>query len=219
MSPASDPNSAAPARRPLGGPVLQDAVTEAIALAFFEELAAVGYGRLSIEAVAKRAGAGKAAVYRRWPSKQAMAVDLITKAAVDTVGVPDTGSLRGDLRIYLSTTADGFLHPLASRIIPDMLAAAVREPTLAEALRHNIADVRRKHVTELLQRGIERRELPGDLNIGLALDFLIGPLYWRLIVGDYPPEPDSGYFEELTDMLLHAFRTAPGAPETSRRKS
>jgi AcrR family transcriptional regulator len=190
--------------------VLQDAVTDAIALAFFEELAAVGYGRLSIEAVAKRAGSGKAAVYRRWPSKRVMAVDLITKAAVDTVGVPDTGSLRGDLHLFLTTTAEGFLHPLASRIIPDVLAAAVREPTLAEGLRHSIADVRRKHVTELLQRGMERGELPEDLHVGLALDFLIGPLYWRLMVDDYPPEPN--YFDELTGMLLAAFRARPAGP-------
>src|SRR5258707_518226 len=58
-----------PPGRMSGGPVLQTEVTDAITNAFFEELAEVGYGRLSIDAVARRAGVGKAAIYRRWKSK------------------------------------------------------------------------------------------------------------------------------------------------------
>jgi AcrR family transcriptional regulator len=61
--------SPAPVRRTTGGPVLQDDVTDAIRAAFFEELAATGYGKLSIDAIARRAGSGKTAIYRRWPSK------------------------------------------------------------------------------------------------------------------------------------------------------
>ena len=81
--------------------MLQDDVTAAIETAFFEELARVGYGRLSIDAVAKRAGVGKAAVYRRWRSKQDLTVALVAKFAVAAIDVPDTGTLTGDLRQYL----------------------------------------------------------------------------------------------------------------------
>ncbi|UGT42317.1 TetR/AcrR family transcriptional regulator C-terminal ligand-binding domain-containing protein [Nocardia yamanashiensis] len=193
-----------PVRRAAGGPVLQDALTDALTSAFFEELAAVGYGRLSIEAVARRAGAGKAAVYRRWPSKQAMATDLITKVAVAAAETPDTGTLRGDLRAYLGAAADGLRHPLASKIIPDLLAEAGREPALAESLAEGVGGARRERAADLLRRAIARGELPADLNIPLALDFLAGPLYWRLTVNAAPLEP--GYLDELITMLLTAFR-------------
>lgn len=195
-----------PVRRAAGGPVLQDALTDALTSAFFEELAAVGYGRLSIEAVARRAGAGKAAVYRRWPSKQAMAADLITKVAVAAAETPDTGTLRGDLRAYLGAAADGLRHPLASKIIPDLLAEAGREPALAESLAEGVGGARRERAADLLRRAIARGELPADLNIPLALDFLAGPLYWRLTVNAAPLEP--GYLDELITMLLTAFRAA-----------
>ncbi|WP_067817039.1 TetR-like C-terminal domain-containing protein [Nocardia inohanensis] len=192
-----------PARRTAGGPVLQDALTDALSTAFFEELATVGYGRLSIEAVARRAGAGKAAVYRRWPSKQAMATELIAKVAVAAAETPDTGTLRGDLHAYLTAAAAGLRHPLASKIIPDLLAEASREPVLAEALATGVGGARRERATELFHRAIDRGELAADLNIPLALDFLAGPLYWRLTVIPTPPEP--AYLDNLVTMLLAAY--------------
>ncbi|MFD7842899.1 TetR-like C-terminal domain-containing protein, partial [Nocardia sp. NPDC059764] len=151
--------------------------------------------------VARRAGAGKAAVYRRWPSKQAMATDLITKIAVDAA---DTGTLRGDLHAFLTAAAAGLRHPLASKIIPDLLAEAAREPALAATLTTGIATTRRDRATALLHRAITRGELPDDLDIPLALDFLAGPLYWRLTITGIPPEPT--YLDNLTTMLLTAFR-------------
>ncbi|MFJ4920647.1 TetR-like C-terminal domain-containing protein [Streptomyces sp. NPDC088725] len=190
-------------RRASGGPVLQDAVTDAIMTAMFEELAAVGYGKLSVEAVAKRAGAGKAAIYRRWPSKQAMVIELVTQVAIRTADDPDTGSLRGDLRAFLAAAEAGLRHPLASRIIPDLFAESGRTPELAEAMRPRISQVRREQAGALLQRAVERGELSADLNVPLALDFLVGPLYWRLTVLAAPTDPD--YLDQLTDMLLTAF--------------
>jgi AcrR family transcriptional regulator len=121
-------------RRTSAGPVLQSEVTDAIQTAFFEELAEVGYGRLSIDAVAKRAGVGKAAIYRRWRSKLDMTVALTSEVAVAAIDVPDTGSLRGDIRQYLDNACEAIAHPLARHIIPDLLAEATRNPALADAL-------------------------------------------------------------------------------------
>src|ERR1700709_1399048 len=115
-----------PSRRTSGGPVLQDDVTVDIESAFFAELAAVGYGRLSIDAVAKRAAVGKAAVYRRWRSKLDMTMALVSKVAVAAIDVPDTGTLHGDIRQYLYNGRDALTHPLARRIVPDMLPEALR---------------------------------------------------------------------------------------------
>src|SRR5271155_602808 len=133
----------APAGRMSGGPVLQTEVTDAITNAFFEELAEVGYGRLSIDAVARRAGVGKAAIYRRWKSKLDIAVALISEVAVGAIEVPDTGTLHEDVREYLNRGRDALTHQLASKIVPDLLAEGTRNPDLTSALLETVRDPRR----------------------------------------------------------------------------
>ncbi len=113
-----------PPGRMSGGPVLQTEVTDAITNAFFEELAEVGYGRLSIDAVARRAGVGKAAIYRRWESKLDITVALTSDVAIAAIDVPDTGNLRDDIREYLTSGRTVLTHRLAQKIIPDLLAEA-----------------------------------------------------------------------------------------------
>ncbi|MGW7586981.1 TetR-like C-terminal domain-containing protein [Kitasatospora sp. NPDC054768] len=201
--PATPGPSEQPARRTPGGPVLQDSVTEAIAAAFFEELADVGYARLSLEAVAKRAGAGKAAIYRRWPSKLDMTVALIRAVAVDASEIEDTGTLRGDVLAFLAEIDGALRHRLPSKIIPDLLAESGRSPELAQVLMTAVRDTRRSKATGLLERAVDRGELPADVDRELALDFLAGPLYWRLAVVHTATAPD--YLDRLTDKLLAAF--------------
>ncbi|MER7765598.1 TetR-like C-terminal domain-containing protein [Kitasatospora sp. NPDC096140] len=202
--PAAAPAApAGPGRRAPGGPVLQDSVTRAIADAFFEELAAVGYARLSLENVARRAGAGKAAIYRRWSSKLDMTLALVRAVAVDDSEIKDTGTLRGDVLAFLTDNARALRHPLPSRIIPDLLAEAGRNPELAQVLLTAVRDTRRGNASRLLERAVERGELPPGTDLELALDLLAGPLYWRLAVVHTPTAPD--YLERLTDKLLAAF--------------
>jgi len=190
--------------------VLQDAVTEAISSAMFEELAAVGYGRLTVEAVAKRAGAGKAAVYRRWPSKQAMVLDLVTQVATGAAAVADTGTLRGDVLAFLSANAQALSHPLMSRIVPDLLAEGSRSPEMAAILLEQVGATRRQKAATILYRAIERGELPADTDIELGLDFLAGPLYWRVGILRDPMNPE--LLQRLTDKVVAAIAANPEVP-------
>ncbi|MGW1988393.1 TetR/AcrR family transcriptional regulator [Streptomyces collinus] len=170
------------ARRGRRGPRLDDRTTIAIQAAFFEELAAVGYGRLSVDSIVKRAGVSKAAVYRRWPSKADMVTAMIAEVATGAVEMPDTGSLRGDMVAFLTATYDGMRHPLAARIIPAILSEAGRDDALAATLRETVEAPRRAHAERLLRRAIERAELPTDCDLDLALDHMIGTLYFRVLV-------------------------------------
>src|ERR1700754_160602 len=172
----------APLGRVSGGPVLQAEVTDAITGAFFEELAEVGYGRLSIDAVARRAGVGKAAIYRRWKSKLEITVALIAQVAVAAIDVPDTGSLRDDVREYLANGRAALTHPLARKIIPDLLSEAARNPGLTDALLQMVRNPRQAKAGQLVKRAMERGDLLRDADMELCLDFLAGPLYWRLII-------------------------------------
>jgi AcrR family transcriptional regulator len=189
-------------RRAPGGPVLQDELTQALGQAFFQELAAVGYGRLSLEAVAKRARAGKSAIYRRWPSKRAMTVDLVSQAAVSSIRAPDTGSLHGDLVLFLTEASTALSLPIVSRILPDLFAEAARDSELAEALTEAIRIPRRDEAARMLRYAIARGELPPDTDIEIGLDFVAGPLYWRLAVTRMPI--DAAYLNRLADMIFIA---------------
>jgi AcrR family transcriptional regulator len=177
-------------------------VTHAIESAYFEELARVGYGRLSIDAVAKRAAVGKAAVYRRWRSKVDMTVALVSRFAVAAIDVPDTGTLLGDIRQYLDNGRAALSHPLARTIIPDMLAEATRNPEMADVLGELVREPRRAKAAELFDRAVRRGELPGGTDVGLAMDLLAGPLYWRMSVMQV--EVDDAYCDQLAAMIVAA---------------
>ena len=91
-------------RAPAGAAVLRGDITRAIRRALMQELAAVGYGRLSIEAVARRAGVSKTAIYRRWSSKLDLVLEIVAAAAGSSLPPLDTGSLRGDLALLLRSS-------------------------------------------------------------------------------------------------------------------
>jgi AcrR family transcriptional regulator len=179
-----------PRRTPAGAAVLQEDVTAAIRAAVFQELATVGYGRMSIEGVARRAGVGKTAVYRRWPSKLQMVIDVVSAVAVPDAPAPGTGTLRGDLRALLGTTAQALRHPLASQIVPDLLAEAARNPDIAQTLRTALSQIQESVGEAIIQGAVARGELPAETDTRFALDVVVGPLYWRLAVvrGPLPPE-------------------------------
>ena len=189
-------------RTPTGAAVLQPEITLAITEAVFDELAEQGYARLSMEAVAKRAGVGKSALYRRWPSKQEMALSVIAEFSVGQAEMPNTGSLDGDLRQSLEAIAHWLSHPKFSRILADLVAEMGRNPELGGVVEGMIGQPRRERGVVMLQRAIERGELAPDTDLELALDLIAAPIYWRLLVRDGQIEP--GYLDRLTVLLSRA---------------
>jgi AcrR family transcriptional regulator len=162
--------------------VLRGEITTAIRMAVMQELAEVGYGRFSIEAVARRAGVAKTAVYRRWNSKLDMVLEMVAQVAGQRMALPDTGSLRGDLEVLLRVAARALQHPLASQIIPDLLAEAARNPQIAETLQQALRVNQRDLGVLLIDRAIARGELPVGADPDVAVDLIIGPLYWSLAI-------------------------------------
>jgi AcrR family transcriptional regulator len=187
-------------RRPAGAAVLRETVTTAIRRATLAELARAGYARMSMEAIARRAGVGKAAIYRRWPTKSALVVTVISTVASIEVDIPDTGSLRGDVRALVAMNAALLRRPMTQRILADLMAETRREPQLEAALRGQVQDSRRAKGRDLLRHAIARGELRADLDFDLALDLLIAPLYWRIIATRRTATP--AYLDALTTLIL-----------------
>jgi AcrR family transcriptional regulator len=169
-------------RPPAGAAVLREDVTEAIRAAVFEELASVGYARMSIEGIARRAGVGKTAVYRRWSSKLHLVLDVVSALAVLGLPVPDTGSLEGDLRLLYEVTSRALRHPVASQIIPDLQAEAARNPEIAEAMQKALRDGQEGVASKIIAAAEQRGEIRGGADPELALDLISGPLYWRSVI-------------------------------------
>jgi AcrR family transcriptional regulator len=197
-------------RAPTGAAVLRTQVTSAISTAVLDELAEQGYGRLSMEAVAKRAGTGKSSLYRRWPSKQEMVIAALAEFSIPMGEVPDTGSFAGDLRATLEAVHAWMTHPRFAPILPDLSAEAGRNPALAQAIHSAVGEPRRELGAATLLRAVERGELPADTDIELALDLIAAPLYWRMNVRRVDLGP--GYLDGLVTHLLRALDARP-APE------
>lgn len=167
-----------------GAAVKRPQITDALARTFFEEWARVGYSALSLDAVARKAGVGKAALYRRWRSKADMASDLVKQLSALAIALSDPGdqgSLEADLYAALAAVRRILRHPLVRRILPDLYIAMPREPALAAAMRPGEM-AREKKVEVLVDRAIARGELRADIDRPMAADVLIGPLYWRIVV-------------------------------------
>lgn len=196
--------SGSPRRAPAGAAVLREDVTEAIRLAVFEELAAVGFARMSIEGIARRAGVGKTAVYRRWKSKLSLVLDLVGAFAAQGLPAPSTGSLHGDVRALLEVASHALRHPVASQVIPDLLVEAARQPEIAQAIKTALLDSQQGVVAQIVREAVARGELAEGADPDRALDVVVGPLYWRLVVvrGELP----KGYLDDLARSAVAALK-------------
>ena len=156
--------------------------TQAIWRAALIELARVGYDNLSMESVARRAGVGKAALYRRWPGKEAMVVEMVSTIQIEIVMADDLGSLEDDLRDYLTKGFRLLKRPLAARILPELYAEAGRDTALAAVIQATVVQRKRESLRVLIERALERGELPQAPDPELAFDLIVGPIYWRALV-------------------------------------
>lgn len=186
--------------------MLRGDITKAIRDAVMQELAEVGYGRLSIEAVARRAGVGKTAVYRRWGNKLEMVLEIVSDVAGRSVPLPDTGSFAGDLQLLMMIVSRALQHRIASQIIPDLMAEASRNPQIAETLQKALRTHQQSVGDKLIGQAKARGELPASTDPEVAVDLILGPLYWRLAVARTPLSDD--YLDKMITAVTAALRAS-----------
>ncbi len=155
-------------------------MTVTITEAVLSELAEVGYGQLSMDGVARRAKAGKSALYRRWPSKQEMILDAVSSVSVPRVEVRKSHDLRTVVTLLVKSVDDWLSDDMNRRIVPDLLAEALRNPALDEALTTRIGVMRRGYWREVLEERVTTGEVDANADIEYALDLLAAPLFWRV---------------------------------------
>jgi AcrR family transcriptional regulator len=195
-------------RRP--GRPRDDRATNAAIAATLDLVAENGVRGLTTDAVATRAGMSKATMYRRWPSKDALLVDAVS-SLVSEIAVPDTGTLREDVRLLLRQAVRLYADSRPEKLIPELVAEMRRNPELADAVRSGFLAQRRAALAQILERALARGELREDIDHELALDLLGGVIYYRFLITGGPL--DDALADSLTDALLYGI--AVRSPRTT----
>lgn len=171
----------------------------AIRDAAIELLAECGYERMSVDAVAARAGVSKPTIYRRWAGKGELVGEAIRCQPHPAGDVPDTGSLRGDLLATVRNLA-GFLTANA-RLVAGVSGRLQESPALARIVREHSVGIMHAHFGALLERAEARGEIPSAAAVpALWADVAPAVIHSRVLFTGAPV--DDAFVEELVDHVL-----------------
>jgi AcrR family transcriptional regulator len=173
---------------------------EAILQAAVALVAEVGYDRMTVEALAARAGVSKPTIYRRWPGgKKEIVVDAIRSKHAAFDSLPDAGSLRGDLMELLGKMIE---HTHEDAHLAGGLISQLRDSEeLAALMRDEIVDIERRRYDALIQRAVSRGELSADARITPLFGDVAGAVVFTRAVITAEPL-DQAFLEELVDHVL-----------------
>lgn len=165
-------------------------------------LVEIGFAAVTIEGIAARAGVGKQTIYRWWSSKTDVLLDAFLDDAVEHLTPQDTGDLGRDLRTHLRNLAEFLTQSDAGAVFRALAGQAQHDAKMAERFRRDYLGQQREVDRLPLQRAVERGELAADTDIELAVDQLVGPIYYRVLV------TGETVGSKFTDSLVTAFLNA-----------
>lgn len=176
-----------------------DVREEAILLAALGLLGEVGYDQLTMDAVAERARASKATIYRRWPGKADLVATAVRRYATTPADPPETSTLRDDLLAVLRALRTTLTGQDAALIL-ELLVAMRRDENLAATIRAHVLDHKRDAFASAITRAAFRGEIPPTADHMLAAELSSAALFSRLLVTGDPL--DDAYLHKLVDAVL-----------------
>jgi AcrR family transcriptional regulator len=185
-----------------GGRPRSRGVDEAILTAARTELAERGYARMSVDAVAARAGVSKPTIYLRHATKADLATAAIASMRVEPRPAP-TNDVRADLIAHLRLLRSGLERPYGMATVGTILAEEHETPELLALFRERLVDPRRRDLRAVLDAACDRGEMCPRADLDVAVAALVGAFYGRYLAGD----PLSGRFvSRLVDTVLDGIR-------------
>ena len=178
------PAAAAPApttSERAGGRPLDAAISNRILDATLDVLDDDGYERLSMEAVAHRAGVHRPAVYRRWPNKLELVVAALYSTRTEPVDA-DTGDIRSDLVAIVADAVKSMQQNPRMRVGLRLLVGSSTDDELAAVVNERVVEPRRAIARQVVARGVERGALRPETDPDLTIDMLIGTVVSRVMV-------------------------------------
>ncbi|CAM3206331.1 TetR/AcrR family transcriptional regulator [Corallococcus sp. ZKHCc1 1396] len=185
---------------------------QAILTAAVELVGEVGYARLTIEAIAARAGVGKQTIYRWWPSKGAVVLDAFValSGGSEPAALPDTGDLEADLKGVLRATVQELTDPRFELPSRALTAESQADPVLAQQF---VEAVLRPHLTaiqERLRAGQRAGQVAKGVDLDVAVELLVGPLFHRWLLRTAPLT--KAYADTVAALAVAALRPASRGP-------
>lgn len=199
---------ASPPARPSTGARRNPASADAIRQAAADILAEEGYARFSIEAVARRARAGKPTIYRWWPSKAALLLDVYHRQKHGVVA-PDTGDLVEDLTAFLDSLFRHWRDTPTGPVFRSVIAEAQSEESAAEALGAYMEE-RFAHSAQMIERARERGEIGAHVDPRLAIELVVSFAWCRLLTGRLDME--TAALRAAVCLFVEGWRAAPARP-------
>ncbi|MBQ1095035.1 TetR/AcrR family transcriptional regulator [Streptomyces sp. b94] len=171
------------------------------------------YEKVTVEAIAARAGVGKQTIYRRWPSKSAVVFAALLALSEDADGqsvtLPDTGDLQADLKLVMRATAEEFADPSFDKLIRALNTEIANDAALAAEYREKLARPMDEAKKARLRSAQKAGQLHPDADLDLVLEMLYAPLFLRWLHRGGPLT--TAYADSLVDATLRAFGPGPGA--------
>lgn len=171
---------------------------QAILAAAIELVREVGYDAVAMDAIAARAGVGKATVYRRWKAKEPLVCEALEQI-MRGIPVPDTGDARADLRALMREQRSLYADPATRGLLSGLVAAMARSQRIAAVVRGSFYKARHDAMIEVLRRAQGRRELRKGVDLEVALDLFNGPLFYRFLF------TGAALDDEFADAVIDAF--------------
>jgi AcrR family transcriptional regulator len=187
---------------------LDEERAQAILRACYELLGEAGYQGLRVDAVAARAQASKATLYRHWPTKAGLVLDAIRQCKAVGSSVPDTGSLRGDLVALFRGIAESMSGD-EGPILAGLLMALHTDPALAIELRA-MRDSKRPHAEAICARAEQRGELRPGYDAGLIDEIVPAQVFMHSFAMGLPL--DEAFIDHLTDDIILPLLTGEPRP-------
>ena len=166
-------------------------------------LTEVGYDQLSIDDVASRAGVHKTTVYRRWPTKPALIADAARVQSAKDVPIPDTGTLLGDLQALAREVARSIGTDGGARRARTIIAAAASSDELTDVM-HAFWSHRLGEASAIIQRAVDRRELPDTADADVIIEAVVGPIWLRLLLTGHAV--DDAYTDQIAELVTNGAR-------------
>ncbi|MEU6992505.1 TetR/AcrR family transcriptional regulator [Streptomyces sp. NPDC046465] len=186
-------------RRPHSGSRRDESARLAVLHAADDLLVENGFGGLTVEAIARRAGVAKQTIYRWWPSKVEILLDTLIEDSDKRLPVPAEQPTAESIRGYLRGFARFLTRDPAGKVLLALIAEAQHSPETAQSFHQRYLDPRRAQERAMLTRAIDAGEISPELGADAAADALVGPIVYRALTGASIPR---GLVDTLVDDLL-----------------
>ncbi|MYW05595.1 TetR/AcrR family transcriptional regulator [Streptomyces sp. SID3343] len=193
------PATSSPPHRPHSGSRRDEAARLAVLHAADDLLVQHGFGALTVEAIARRAGVAKQTIYRWWPSKVEILLDTLIEDSDKRLRVPTENPTAESIRAYLRDLARFLTDDPAGKVLLALIAEAQHDPETAKSFHKRYLGPRRDSERDLLTRVIDAGGISPRLDPDAALDALVGPIVYCALTGSSIP---SGLVDTLVDDLL-----------------